>query len=152
MAGGLSLPLWYRPKLDHRIFEMTEFELGIIRNSDREIILLLGEGVATHITIYFTIVSAFLVVAFMAGQKLTTLQVYITTTLYSLAYILETLVLASYLTSHYYSEIAYRDNYPGAHTGFTSEMGLLYMLSALAIMTFVASLWFMWSVRHPKPE
>ena len=59
----------------------------------------LGDGMGTHISIYLTIISAYLVVSYLVAAKLTTLQISIATGIYVVAYTFQSIVLISYFRS-----------------------------------------------------
>ena len=100
-------------------------------------------------TMYFTLVSAFLAVAFLVGEKLTRKQLCIVSTLYvlwaagSMNSMYTGMLLAEKLEN---SLIEMGSTYYGdSSTAF-------WVLSFMAVQAagIFASLYFMWSVRHPK--
>ncbi|MEH6556985.1 MAG: hypothetical protein V7459_02470 [Oceanicoccus sp.] len=126
---------------------MTEFEAQSLTNEVGANVIAMGDGFATHITIFMTLVSAYLVVAFLSGKRLTTLQMSIATALYSLAYFFESLLLAAYLRTggRLIERLSEAD--PSASVGLIGDMGGYYLGAVIIIAVYISSLWFMWSVR-----
>lgn len=125
---------------------MTEFEL-------RELLFATFEQMNSSATMYFTLVSAYLVVSFVAGARLTRPQLVIVNALYVL-WVLGTInTMYSMLSGALSVEAELRKigtdfNFGGgAGTDLSTSGFVLVQIAGL-----VASLYFMWSVRHPKTE
>jgi hypothetical protein len=94
-----------------------------------------------------TLVSAYLVVAFLSGKRLTTLQVSIATALYSLAYFFESLFLAAYVRATGRLIEQYREIDSSTGVGLIDDLGGPYLGLVIIIAVYISSLWFMRSVR-----
>ena len=99
---------------------------------------------------YFTLVSAYLVVAYLAGGKLSTLQLAIINSLFLLwvsAIVLGTLSALEATT-------VIEGKLQVLKSDFDAGGGaaVLYNFIAIQIGGIAASLFFMWSVRHPRTE
>jgi len=121
--------------------------------TEAELIEAINATLDIHLSVllaYITIVSAYLIAAFAAGIRLTSLQSVVVSTLFvfatimcataiwgsgtRIAYMVDALLLVD--PSH---PIIYTENFRNAMT-FLCTLGIF------------ASLNFMWAVRHPKPE
>lgn len=110
-----------------------------------------ADALGTHISIYLSVVSAYLITAYLVGKKLSTFQVSVATFIYIIAYVFEALFLIGMSrmlvnTVKGYSEQYSVINSSSIDIAFISPyIGIILGLTVLG-----ASLWFMWSVRHPK--
>jgi hypothetical protein len=124
---------------------MNEFELGEMLYSAYS---LSSDGAA----IYFTLVTAYIVASYVVGDKLSTAQMLIISALY--------VVWSLGLINVQYTQIL-------AVTGFQRELSALggsplliqqntqvatWGFIGVQISGMLASLYFMWSIRHPKTE
>ena len=96
------------------------------------------------------LLSAYLIVAYLAGDKLTRSQVLLVTALY--LYVTAMGIVGTYgsmsRATHYAGELnALNPNDVMYLTDYTAGMSAFG-----AVACVLASLWFMWSVRHPKTE
>ena len=125
---------------------MDEFEL-------RELLFATFEQMDSSATMYFTLVSAYLIVSFVAGDKLTRPQLAIVTTLYVLWVLGTVNTMYSMLTGALSVESALEKiNATFDFGGGVGTSPTVYGFLAVQIGGLIASLYFMWSVRHPKPE
>jgi hypothetical protein len=127
---------------------MTEFESAIYRNDVAANILAMGDGVASHIAIYLTLISGYLIAAYLAGDKLSRIQVSIATALYTLAYTFQSLVLLAYFRSAGRQIDYYRSLDSSAGIGLIGDAGGGYLGFIIVVSVYISSIWFMWSVRH----
>jgi len=101
-------------------------------------------GANGAMTLYLTVTSGYLLVAYLAGKELTRLQAAIITCLYMGFTATNTLAVISFFNAaiHY------------GHTYGTGRMPLWppYIVGTMFFLGILACLKFMWDVRHPKTE
>ncbi|MFT7246828.1 MAG: hypothetical protein ACI82A_004208 [Candidatus Azotimanducaceae bacterium] len=123
--------------------EMTEPELVEAANSSWSL-------VTSAMGVYMTITSAYLIAAFLAGVKLTTLQVGIISALFIT--MASTLMIGLYgwtvRGAYYTSELAALNSDAAAYV----FSGVAIVLTSLCSIGILASLKFMWDIRHSKTE
>jgi hypothetical protein len=100
------------------------------------------------LTFGFTVITAYLLVAYFIGSKLTTIQVVAITVLYTIALLINITAQIDALSDameykRLASEIA-------ADVEFRLRPNAHYFIIAVRSLTYVISLWFMWNMRHPK--
>ena len=131
---------------------MTEFETRILATDTAQLMAALADVLGTHAAIFLTLISGYLVVAYLAGAKLTKLQVSIATAMYFVAATYEGL----FLVSVFRAMASARETYLKLNPSFSDsvfvvvrgdQIGLIVLLAAI-----LAPLWFMWSVRHAESE
>jgi hypothetical protein len=97
-----------------------------------------------------SLLSAYLIVAYLAGDKLTRSQVLVVTALY--IYVTLGTVIGAFgslsKARHYAAELKALN--PNEVIYLTEYIAGLSVVGAVACLS--ASLWFMWSIRHPKTE
>ena len=103
---------------------------------------------------YFTLVSAYLVVAFLVGAKLSRVQNLIVTGLYFVWTV--GIMQSQYSTSIQMIGItdqllSLSSSFLSADVGTQTQAGV-YSFLVVQLLGLFASLYFMWSVRHPKTE
>jgi len=114
---------------------MTEYELADYTAS------MMGNFLSA-LTIYFSVVTAYVVAAFIAGTRLSKVQLAIVNTCYFIA--AGTLGLLSVLIFRRFYAFASQVGSPGdANQAFDFTLPL----AVLVLMVFIGSLAFMWSVR-----
>ena len=122
---------------------MTEAELW-------ELILMSQSNMATFMALYFSVVSAYLIVSYLVGDKLTTLQSTLISGLFGIFGILCTLGSVAFLGRAafllQFTDETYRSPLSDVipYTPFIT--------AAILLIGVVACLKFMWDVRHPKTE
>ena len=98
--------------------------------------------------IYITLLSGYIVVAYIVGEKLVGSQTVIINTLYSL---LMFTVLAAFVS---FARVGYENNYLALEMSTLRKVAPLPLVAELAVVVMVfcylASLKFMWDIRHPK--
>ena len=122
---------------------MTEFELGeMIYNSTG--------SMASLAQVYFGLVSAYLVVSYMVGDKLTRVQSVIITTLYVawVTTVIQGVLSESQTTLHLVQELETHGSTIGIYVHPSGIIGFL----SVQVLGLIASLYFMWSIRHPRTE
>lgn len=147
---------------------MTEFELASIEfmQSERLInVFSLVQGqsalIANDMTSFSTVLFGYLIVAYFIGAHLTRIQLWILNSLYVVTAAFGLLVMLANvggLLGHWQSvnELMLEMGQEGATTDGTintvlSEQFLLAGL-LIPVLLVIASLYFMWSIRHPKPD
>ena len=122
---------------------MTEFELGeMIYNST--------SSMASLAQVHFGLVSAYLVVSYMVGDKLTKVQSVIITTLYVawVTTVIQGVFSESQTTLHLVQELETHGSTIGKSVHPSGIIGFL----SVQVLGLIASLYFMWSIRHPRTE
>jgi hypothetical protein len=108
---------------------------------------------AVSFTIYLTLVSGYLVVGYLAGERLSALQTGIVTALFVTGATLQTWAISQYQLA--IGELLSTKEEISPLTEFQSSVassGGTYLFVVLMTLGMCASLYFMWSVRHPKKE
>jgi hypothetical protein len=115
-----------------------------------EMALMASSNTVTTFTVYITFTFAYLIASFTAGARLTALQAFIASTLYVFSVLSTSLNTFSDL-QYFKIAISHATNLtpPGAVN--SADFWIAY-LSVLQGAGIIASLYFMWSVRHPKKE
>ena len=108
----------------------------------------MGDGIGIHISIYLTIISAYLVVSYLVADKLTTLQISIATGIYIVAYTFQCIILISYFRAISMAAVALNELNPELGAGLPQRFGGGYIGLIILVAGLVAPLWFMWSVRR----
>ena len=127
---------------------MTEYEMG-------ELLYNTYDTLWETSQMYFTLVSAYLVVAWLVGIKLTRGQYVIVTALYLfwVAGIIQTQVFTGLSTVNLASSIASQDGVLMREYGSGAAMFIgIYSFTVVMVCGVFASLYFMWSIRHPRTE
>ena len=125
---------------------MTEYEMG-------ELLYNTYDTLWETSQMYFTLVSAYLVVAWLVGTKLTRGQYFIVTALYLfwVAGIIQTQVFTGMSTVNLASSIASQNSVLLREYGSGAAMFIgIYSFTVVMVGGVLASLYFMWSIRHPK--
>lgn len=125
---------------------MTEYEMG-------ELLYNTYDTLWETSQMYFTLVSAYLVVAWLVGTKLTRGQYVIVTALYLfwVAGIIQTQVFTGMSTVNLASSIASQNSVLLREYGSGAAMFIgIYSFTVVMVGGVLASLYFMWSIRHPK--
>ena len=122
------------------VYETSDLLNGVISNQ------LAGQA------LFITIISAYLVVAYTVGDKLTKYQVSfinITFILFALTGLRGGVALIELI--YEYSALK-ADLLQTGESMDTAGALALWMIAAVRVMLVLGSLVFMWQVRHPKPE
>jgi hypothetical protein len=122
---------------------MTEAEMLEVANGTYELML-------SALSLYMSVTSGYLIVAFLVGAKLTRSQMTIISTLYIFMAGVSTYGLYGWVTRgmyFMYEVRALNETVPVQATPLVPAV-LIFTLSA----GIIASLKFMWDVRHPKTE
>jgi hypothetical protein len=106
--------------------------------------------ISTDADRYFALVSAYLLVAYLAGTKLTTFQLAIVNTLFLLW--IAGIVAGTFSALEATVIIESRLDAMGSEFGVGRGAEGLYNFIVIQVGGVVASLFFMWSVRHPREK
>ena len=101
-------------------------------------------GATSAMSLYLTVVSGYLLVAYLAGKELSSLQTTIVTTLFMFFTITNTVATVLYMQNAYYFSHTYGAGRLPGWVALTT--GVLLAGGILAAVKF------MWDVRHPKKE
>lgn len=102
------------------------------------------------LTFYFTVISAYLIVAYLVGDKLERSQMLIISTLFIVMSGMMSYAAFAYMQRGFeYARLHERIN-PDVDT-YANQI-LVGVLPSLMVGGIAASLYFMWSVRYPKAE
>jgi len=140
---------------------MNEFELAELAYMQKSHVLeleMVTQGyvatLQTEATILLSFIFGYLLVAHFIGKELTRVQMIIVNSLYLLTVISDLLVYKGLYESVTLSAKRMVDE-GGRHVDqlaiVGTPTGLLFVVGAYALM-IIASIYFMWSVRHEKPE
>lgn len=129
---------------------MTEFETRILATDVAHLLTALSDTLGTHSAIFLTLISGYIVVAYLAGARLTRLQVSIATSIYLVAATYEALFLATAFRGLTLARQRLLELNPSLGDNIFviargDKIGLILLLAGI-----LAPLWFMWSVRHAK--
>lgn len=122
---------------------MTEYELI-------EVIGLYSSNAGSFFAVYLTVITGYLLTAFMAGSRLGSLQVVILSIGFIVAACVVSFSSYSALTSRYYYVELLLDLNPKSPQA--SNPWVMHTLGVLMVGGIIAALCFMWTVRHPKTE
>jgi hypothetical protein len=131
---------------------MTEVELYEVTASHLEVVAAFMSNYATHVSIYLSLIFGYCVVAYTAGRNLTRFQVIVVSLMFLVTAELQALFMVLWVTSaqELLQELA------KVNSGFDTESGDFDGRQIVGIALWqagiVASLAFMWSVRHPKTD
>ena len=123
---------------------MTEYEIVNVAGTA------FGNGLNSF-AVFFSIVTAYLIVAYTAAKGLTRLQIFIV----NLCYLLATsffglFTVSTFLRGIQMARVASETQSVGAYHGI-GKAAWVYV-AIIVIVVILASLYFMWSVRHPNTE
>ena len=140
---------------------MTEYELTTLLLARSQQVANFLDLYATHLTIYLSIISAYLVTAYAVGATLTRSQAIIATSIFLVGCIYITLVMSGIMMaidgSIRAAQLAQIEVATVRGRPPTSQMGdanpiIAYLAFAIQVTGIIASLYFMWSVRHRKDD
>jgi hypothetical protein len=122
---------------------MTEAEI-------LELVAVHGANAMTAFTVFISFTFGFLATAYFVGSQLTQLQTIVASGLYVISSIAPSLTQIAYIQLTF----TILESGPNLGQGFTLLNGTFWVWSMSIIQSIgiVISLYFMWSVRHPKAE
>jgi hypothetical protein len=100
--------------------------------------------------LYLSIISGYLIIAYLVGAKLTRVQASIVTTLFAFASVSVSLWFAAWWGRALEFAMEAKQLNPSRQVDNSPEAIMVFTL--MLWLGIVASLYFMWSVRHPKTE
>ena len=126
---------------------MTEFELGEMLHNQFAVMWQAGQ-------MYFTLVSAYLVASYVVGTKLTRQQNAVITILYVvwIASVIFGQVTSAGAVLRLENALRAIDSITIGGGASLETESAVYAFMFVQIAGVLASLWFMWSIRHPKTE
>jgi hypothetical protein len=138
---------------------MTEYEIADLAISNTAVIqtqasILQASGgmIIDNLTLFYSLVFGYLLAAYIIGQKLTKIQTVILTVLYLAAVsynrISAWFIYKSFIASYERMEKMIGTSLPRGMATHES----LYLVTIFIVVSVLASLYFMWSVRNPKTE
>lgn len=140
---------------------MTEYEIADLAISNSEaimhrvdIIQEYGNGVQGGLELFMTSIFAYLVAAYFIGPNLTKVQVFLLTALYIVWQSLNIIGIMGTTQAWLISVALLAEAAPTMPLPDTLELKEPTNAAVLAVLatSTLASLYFMWSVRHPKTE
>jgi hypothetical protein len=138
---------------------MTEYEIADLALSTQEGIweqvgLLQAQGglMLTSMSVYFSLIFGYLLVAYFVGANLTRAQNVILAALYLLTMTLNRTVFLNIQLGGQELYIGFMDLNPDTTVLFLFTDAGVVSASAVFAATIIATLYFMWRVRHPKAE
>jgi len=128
---------------------MTEYELITARETILQSLTGISEVQASHIAIYLTLIFAYISVAYIAGSKLTRLQMILATAVFLLASTREVIAIAllGVAISEKYGQLE-KFNASGDVVIESITLPSLFIWSSGIFISLI----FMWSARHTKTE
>ena len=123
---------------------MNEGDMGLL-----ELVVEFNVAGMTAMTLYLTVVSGYLLVAYMIGDKLTRLQCAIVTGLFLWFSVFITMGTMGYFGRAHQLSSLFSDFTP---SGLKMDTWVIWSSSVLEFIGIFAALKFMWDVRHPKTE
>jgi hypothetical protein len=136
---------------------MTEYEIADLAASNTENLLGLFSSIQTsaslivdNLALFYSLVFGYLIAAYAIGEKLTKIQALILTLLYLSAVTYNRISGFSIFNGMINLQNRF-DEMSGVSTswGIVTPEGLIFV-TGFVIVSIVGSLYFMWSVRHPK--
>jgi hypothetical protein len=146
---------------EYEIMDMTLYELTDLQLSLFDLIAETATHLQTQLAIYLSIITAYLVTAFVAGKKLTRIQVLIASSLFVYASLNILFGMEGSIEAQDILIDMARENEKLIHAvkGLPPPEAvkdkvpwLLFSSRALLLLAIFASLYFMWSVRRSNDE
>jgi hypothetical protein len=111
--------------------------------------LFLGNS-QTALGLYLSVLTGYLIIAYLVGNKLTRVQVLIVTVLYVSASAIITLWFFAWWSRAL--EFAMEAKQLNPDRQVANSIGATWAITSMLVMATVASLYFMWSMRHSRTE
>jgi hypothetical protein len=127
---------------------MTEMELFTQANQTAQFMVSASASLSTHISIFLTIVTGYIIIAYLIGTKLTKAQVAIAICI--VAYAFPAFMLIAIVSGMRAGSAKLALINPTAPTIFEELWNGPPMGLAILITGLLAPLWFMWTVRRRK--
>lgn len=128
---------------------MTEFELEMLRQALNQSTLMMADVQASHVSIYLTIVFAYIVVAYVAGKQLTRTQLGITSAIFIMAASWEVFMITT-LGEGAANTLATLMKYQAIDEIVVPQAARIWINRLMWSSGIFAALFFMWTVRKSK--
>ena len=122
---------------------MTEYELV-------DVLISYNTAAMSALALYLTTVSGYLIVAYLVGKSLAASQTVIVSVLFIVSALFYGYGAVGYLRRALLMVDELRTMNPGEYYGVTPW--LVFLIAGLCFAGILASLRFMWDIRHPKTE
>jgi hypothetical protein len=122
---------------------MTEYELV-------DVLISYNTAALSAMALYLTTVSSYLIVAYLAGKNLATSQVVIISVLFIVFGLLFGYAAFAYMRRGLLMADELRTMNPGEFVGISPW--IVFLATGVLFAGILASLRFMWEIRHPKSE
>jgi glucan phosphoethanolaminetransferase (alkaline phosphatase superfamily) len=130
---------------------MTQVEMMDITAAYLEVTAEFMGNYATHVGIYLSLIFGYCVVAYIAGDKLTRFQIILASTMFIAAAELQATLMYTWVAST--QEVLNSIAEINPKIKGKAEFGPIHIFGVSVMqLGILASLAFMWSVRHPKAE
>jgi hypothetical protein len=138
---------------------MTDYEIADLAASNAQLfqglfslLQMQGSLIIQNLTLFYSLVFGYVLAAYVVGRRLTTVQAAILSVLYLAAAIYNRLS-GVIIVGGMIELNRQMDEMVGmvAPKGLMSQEGQI-VIAVFVILSMLASLYFMWSVRHPKTE
>ncbi|MFT4998862.1 MAG: hypothetical protein ACJA0M_002540 [Chitinophagales bacterium] len=129
---------------------MTEMELFTQANQTAQFMVSASASPSTHISIFLTIVTGYIIIAYLIGTKLTKAQVTIAIAICIVAYAFSAFMLTAVVSGMRAGSAKLALINPTAPTIFEELWNSTPMGLAILITGLLAPLWFMWPARRRK--
>lgn len=131
---------------------MTEYEIADLAQAQFDRLVVLLDVLGTHLSIYLTIISGFLVVAYLVGNKLSRSQITMISLLYLAATTFEALLIMA-MSKSIIDIVSFLDAYDDKINDTLFQiLGAQYLGLFVLVSAMLMPLWFMWSVRRKKQK
>jgi len=129
---------------------MTEFEIDVLKISLSELSTSNVDNFLTLISIYLTVVSAYLFTVYVTDFRLSKLQLVIITVLYSLVYLFISIALVGIMTVILFIGVLLVEADPSIPINTASSYIAASLGAGILALVYIATIWFMWSVRKER--
>ena len=129
---------------------MTEFEINVLKISLSELSTSNVDNFLTLISIYLTVVSAYLFTVYVTDFRLSKLQLVIITVLYSLVYLFISIALVSIMAVILFIGVLLVEADPSIPINMASSYIAASLGAGVLALVYIATIWFMWSVRKGR--
>ena len=130
---------------------MTEFESIQLLDNAVATLVAHGDSINSGLALFYTLLFSYIVAAYVAGAALTVTQVFLATGMYCLVMLF--FLVSMYMDLELFWTIARAAAERAPEAVYDESLDVYtQVLTALNSSLVFASLYFMWTVRHPKCE
>ena len=138
---------------------MTEYEIAALAATNTSLLqaqgsLIQAQGtlVIDNLTLYYSLLFGYLPAAYAIGKKLSTIQTMVLTVLYLAAVIYNRIYGFAVLTAMFQLENQFSVMTGTLDTASQTaeQSSMLTFVTSFVVLSILASLFFMWSIRHSK--